>query len=54
MVGADLKIMRNDAEHMRNGAPWFFTNLSNGKGVEEVIKFLEEQIPNNYYSKNNN
>ena len=47
MVGADLKIMKSDTELMRKEKPWFFTNLSTGKGVEEVIKFLESQIPNN-------
>tara|TARA_Y100000816_G_scaffold272266_1_gene237540 strand:- start:62 stop:667 length:606 start_codon:yes stop_codon:yes gene_type:complete len=46
MVGADLKIMQKDTNLMRNGKPWFFTNLSTGKGVEEIIKFLEAQIPN--------
>ena len=48
MVGANLNIMQNDTELMRNGKPWFFTNLSSGKGVKEVIKFLEEQIPVSY------
>ena len=45
MVGANLNIMQNDTNLMRNGKPWFFTNLSSGKGIEEVINFLEEQIP---------
>ena len=45
MVGADLKIMKNDTELMRKGKPWFFTNLSIGKGVEEITQFLESQIP---------
>ena len=46
MVGANLNIMRKDTELMRNGKPWFFTNLSSGKGIEEVINFLVQQIPN--------
>ena len=54
MVGADLKIMKSDTELMRKGKPWFFTNLSIGKGVEEVKQFLISQIPNNQNSKNNN
>ncbi len=52
MVGADLKIMKNDTELMRKGKPWFFTNLCSGKGVEEVTKFLESQIPNKQDKKN--
>ena len=47
MVGADLKIMKRDTELMRKGKPWFFTNLSKGKGVEEVTQFLKSHIPNN-------
>jgi len=47
MVGADLNIMKSDTEFMRKGKPWFFTNLSIGKGVEEIIQFLESQMPNN-------
>ena len=47
MVGADLKIMKSDTEFMRKGKPWFFTNLSSSKGVEEIIQFLESNMPNN-------
>ena len=47
MVGADLNIMKSDTEFMRKGKPWFFTNLSNGTGVEEITQFLESHIPNN-------
>ena len=46
MVGADLNIMKSDTELMRNGKPWFFTNLCSGKGIEQVINFLKQQIPN--------
>ena len=52
MVGADLNIMKSDTEFMRKGKPWFFTNLSNGTGVEEITQFLESQIPNNQDKKN--
>jgi len=51
MVGADLKIMKSDTEFMRKGKPWFFTNLSKGKGVEEITQFLESHIPNNRNQK---
>jgi len=47
MVGADLNIMKSDTEFMRKGKPWFFTNLSSGKGVEEITHFLESHIPVN-------
>ena len=52
MVGADLKIMKNDTELMRKGKPWFFTNLSSGIGVKEITQFLESHIPNNRNQKN--
>ena len=45
MVGANLNIMKKDTELMRNGKPWFFTNIKSGKGIEDVINFLKEQIP---------
>ena len=52
MVGADLNIMKSDTEFMRKGKPWFFTNLSSGRGVEEITHFLESHIPNNRNQKN--
>ena len=52
MVGANLKNMKRDTLLMRKEKPWFFTNLSTGKGVEEVIQFLESQIPKNQDKKN--
>ncbi len=54
MVGADLNIMKSDTEFMREGKPWFFTNLSSGIGVEEITQFLESHIPNNRNEKNVN
>ena len=45
MVGANLNIMEKDTNFMRNGKPWFFTNLSSGIGVDKVSKYLEAQIP---------
>ena len=44
MVGADLNIMKSDTELMRKGKPWYFTNLSIGKGIEEITGFLESHI----------
>ncbi len=45
MVGANLNIMKNDTERMRDGKPWFFTNLKSGKGVDSIISYLLNQIP---------
>ena len=45
MVGANLNIMKSDTEIIRKGKPWFFTNLSCGKGVKEITQFLESHIP---------
>lgn len=39
-VGANLDVMRSDAEKMRKGKPFFFTNCKTGEGIGE----LEEQI----------
>lgn len=42
-VGADLARMERDAERVRDGRPWLFTDLRRGEGVEAVVKFLKEQ-----------
>ncbi len=41
-VGADLEVMRKDAERMRAGRPFVFTNLKAGKGVGTVVEFIRE------------
>ena len=40
-VGADLGVMRADAERMRAGKPFVFTNLKVGDGVVEIASFIE-------------
>ncbi len=40
-VGADLEVMRADADRMRNGARTSFTDLKRSSGVAEIVQFLE-------------
>ena len=41
-VGADLEIMRSDADRMRQGGHVSFTDLKRQTGVAEIIRFLEQ------------
>ena len=43
MVGADLGVMDRDARKMRGARPFFFTNLKDNKGVDEVAAFVIRQ-----------
>ena len=45
-VGADLAVMEQDTRRMRGDRPWCFTNLHNGQGLEKVVDFLLQQLPN--------
>jgi urease accessory protein len=40
-VGADLAVMRRDAQKMRGARPFVFSNLKTGEGVPQVIGWLE-------------
>ena len=42
-VGADLDVMRRDAETVRAGRPFVFTDLHRRQGLDRVIAFLAEQ-----------
>src|SRR5690606_12066242 len=42
-VGADLDVMRRDAQKMRDDRPFAFTNLKTGQGVDDVIAWLERE-----------
>ncbi len=41
-VGADLEVMRRDAETMRAGKPFLFSDMRRGNGVDDVVTFLAE------------
>ena len=45
-VGADLGVMERDAQRMRGERPWCFTNLQSGEGLDFVVGFLMQQLPN--------
>jgi urease accessory protein len=39
-VGASLEVMDRDARRMRGERPYLFTNLKQGKGVDEIASFI--------------
>ncbi|HGY5539351.1 MAG TPA: urease accessory protein UreG [Prochlorococcus sp.] len=45
-VGASLEVMERDTTRMRGERPWCFTNLRSGDGLESVLRFLLQQLPN--------
>ena len=42
-VGASLEVMDRDAKKMRPSRPFVFTNLREGKGIDEIAKFIEQK-----------
>lgn len=40
-VGADLAVMERDARRMRGIKPFVMTSIRGGKGVEEIVAFIE-------------
>ena len=46
LVGADLSAMEADTRRMRGERPWCFTNLQNGDGLDQVVEFVLQQLPN--------
>ena len=45
LVGADLSAMEADTRRMRGERPWCFTNLQNGDGLDQVVEFVLQQLP---------
>lgn len=43
MVGASLEVMDRDAKKMRGDKPFVFANITTGKGLDDIIAFIEEQ-----------
>lgn len=41
-VGASLEVMENDARKMRKGAPFLFSNLKTGDGLEEIVGWIKK------------
>lgn len=44
-VGADLAVMDRDSKKMRGDLPFMFTNLLTGKGLDQVVEWVEAGIP---------
>lgn len=42
-VGASLEVMAADTERMRKDRPFVFSNLKQGVGVDEIIRFIVEK-----------
>lgn len=43
-IGASLEVMDRDAKKMRGEKPFIFTNLKEGKGLEEIISWIKENV----------
>ena len=42
-VGASLEVMDRDAKAMRGERPFVFSNLKEGKGLDEIVAFIEHR-----------
>ncbi len=39
-VGASLEVMESDTQRMRGEKPYVFSNLKEGKGLQEIVQFI--------------
>jgi urease accessory protein len=44
-VRADLSVMERDSRRMRGDLPFAFTNLLTGEGLDRVVDWVEQRIP---------
>ena len=42
-VGASLEVMDKDSKRMRGEKPYVFTNLKEGKGLQDIVDFIVKQ-----------
>jgi urease accessory protein len=42
-VGASLEVMERDAKRMRGRRPFVFSNLRTGRGLDAIVRFIEER-----------
>ena len=43
-VGAALSVMERDSKKMRGDKPFMFTNIRDDQGVDEVVKWIKENV----------
>ena len=48
-VGADLDIMDRDSRRMRGELPFVFANLKTGQGLDQVVAWVEQLIPQDHH-----
>lgn len=44
LVGASLEVMARDSKKMRGEKTFVFTNIRSGKGIDEVLDFLDHNV----------
>jgi urease accessory protein len=43
-VGASLKVMEDDSRLMRGDKPFLFTNCKTGEGIDDLVRFIRENV----------